>query len=159
LATIRYDINTLRSTDTGSALGKIWIEFGERSFPSAGWDDFIVFVLDWWRLGIRNVLTGSDEAAIFAFMDDPYELWMRPVEGGYSFTWTFHEKEVASGAEDRPGMRDFVKSYCDCVRVVLEQVEKDPAWRNTYTGSVSQIEDLKAELPGFESLLERFETV
>jgi hypothetical protein len=155
LATIRYDIDTLRATETGSALGQIWIEFGERCIPSARWDDFIVFVLDWWRLAIRNVLTGSQDPAIFAFMDDPYEVWMRPIEGGFSVMTTFHGRETATGNEDHAGMLDLVKTYCECVSVVLQRIEGDQTWRATYAGSVSQIEDLKAELPSFESLLEQ----
>lgn len=156
MAKVRYEIGTLRATDSGSALGQIWIETGERSLPSARWDDFIVFVLDWWRLGIRNLLTGSEEPAIFAFMDDPYELWIRPERKVYFYTWTFHDEEIASGRDDRAGMLDLVTSYLDCVRAVLAQIEKDKAWRKTYDGSEPQIEDLRAELPKFEALLEQF---
>ena len=157
MATIRYNLETLRATDTGSALGQIWFDIGGRSFPSSQWDDFIIFVLDWWRLGIRNVLTGADDDAIFAFMDDPYELWMRPMAGGYSFTCKYHDEEIASGNEDHAGMRDLAQSYYDCVGAVLERIEEDSDWRTTYLGSVPQIEDLKAELPRFERLLAEFE--
>ena len=159
MAIIRIDIETLRATETGSALGQIWIDFENLSLPCPRWDDFIVFVLDWWRRGIENILTQSDEPAIFAFMEDMHEITITPVGGGLQYVSLFHDEENASGIEDGTGLRDFLQSYCDVVRAVLNRIENEGGWQNTYDGSLSQIEDLRAALPRFESLLGRFETV
>ena len=156
MAKIRSDIETLRATDTGSALGQIWIEFSDRALPCPQWDNFIVFVLDWWRWGIRNILTGAKEPGIFAFMDDPYEITVTPVPGGLDYICTFHEKEHASGNEQGEGVTELLTSYCAVVRAVIERVEQDPDWRKTYDGCLSQLENLKTELPRFESLLKNY---
>lgn len=139
MATIHCDVETIRATETGSALGQIWIEFGGQAFPQARWDDFVVFVLDWWRLGIRNLLTGAKGPAVFAFMDDMYEVAVGPVEGGLVCTCKFHDNEIAKVTEDIPGTQEFVKSYCDVVQGVLERVKRDPDWRQTFEGSVPQV--------------------
>ena len=156
MAIIRFDINTLRPTDTGSALGQIWIEFAERAIPGPRWDDFIVFVLDFWRRGIQDTLLGAEAPTPFAFMDDPYEFYAVKSAGGFMFRCTFHEEEIFSSFVDDAGMKTFVTSYFEAVRAVTERIMQDPQWRQTYSGSAGTLDDIMAAQPGLELLLAKY---
>lgn len=156
MAVIRFDINSVRPTDTGSALGQIWIEFSGRSIPSPRWNDFIVFVLDWWRRGIEDILNGAEAPIPFAFMDDPYEIYAIKSGGGFMFHCIFNDKEIFSSFESDAGMRAFVDSYFTVVSAVIQRIEQEPRWRQTYLGSAPTLDDIKAAQPRLESLLIKY---
>lgn len=156
MAIIRFDINSLRPAESTSALGQIWIEFAERAIPCRGWDDFVVFVLDFWRRGIQDTLLGAEAPTPFAFMDDPYEFYAVKSAGGFMFHCTFHDEEIFSSFEDEAGMKAFVISYFEVVRAVTERIMKDPQWRQTYAGSAGTLDDIMADLPRLESLLANY---
>ena len=156
MAIIRFDINTLRPTDTGSALGQIWIEFAGRAIPGPRWDDFIVFVLDWWRRGIQDILTGAEALTPFGFMDDPYACYAVRSAGRVMFRCTWHDEEIFSSFEDEAGMKAFVMSYFEVVRAVIERIIQDPQWRQTYSGSAGTLDDIMAAQPGLELLLANY---
>lgn len=153
MAVIRFDVNTLRPTETGSALGQIWLELGSRAIPSPRWDDFIVFILDWWRRGIQDILTGKQMPTPFAFMEGQYEYSVARTDTGFVFRCAYQQSEIYSLLEDNAGMREFVNSYFAVVKEVLERIEQDTQWRITYLGSSETLDQIKAAQPHMEMLL------
>jgi hypothetical protein len=156
VAAIRFDIETFRNSGSGSAFGQIWLELAGQALPCPKWDDFIVFVLDWWRRGIDQVLARSDQVAYFAFMDGIYYFSVGRSADSYEFRLFQDDIEVTSGLEDKAGVKEFLTSYCVLVRAILDRTQQDGDWRRTYAESLPELDDLKADLARFESLIEDF---
>jgi hypothetical protein len=152
MALIRFNIDTIRPNG-GSALGQIWFELPGRAIPGPRWDDFIVFVLDFWRRGIQDILNGAEAPTPFAFMDDPYEMYAVKSGAGFVFRCTFHDEEIFSGFMDEAGMKEFVASYFVAVRAVIARITQEPNWRETYDGTAGTLDDIIAAQPGLEALL------
>jgi hypothetical protein len=69
-----FDPATLRQGAMGSITGVIYYDFGAgRQFPEAGWNDFVVVILNWWIEALQQVTAGS-EPVRFCFMDGPYRM-------------------------------------------------------------------------------------
>jgi hypothetical protein len=156
VAAIRFDIDTLRPAESTSALGQIWFELPGRAIPCPRWDDFIVFVLDWWRRGIEDILMGAEAPTQFAFMDGSYDIYAVKSGAGFMFRCTFRDEEIFSSFVDAAGMKEFVESYFAAVQAVIERTEQDPNWRQNYQGSAGTLDDIKAALPRLEALLANF---
>jgi hypothetical protein len=156
MALIRFHIDTLRPADSTSALGQIWLELPGRAIPCPGWDDFIVFVLDFWRRGIEDILTGAAAPTPFAFMEDMHEFYAVKSAGGFMFHCTFHGEEYFSAFIDEEGMKEFLTSYFVVVRAVIERTKQDPLWRQNYNGSAETLDDIIAAQSRLESLLENY---
>ena len=59
-----------RVAEGQSVVGPIWLQLGDRSFPSEGWRDFVAVILGWW---LRNVVLLADSVVEVEnrFMDGP----------------------------------------------------------------------------------------
>jgi hypothetical protein len=156
MALIRFDINTVRPTDTGSALGQIWLELPGRAIPCPRWDDFIVFVLDWWRRGIEDILKGEAAPTQFAFMDGSYDVYAVKSGAGFMFRSTFRDEEIFSGLVDEVGIKEFVASYFAVVRAVTERITREPQWRRNYSGSAGTLDDIIEAQPRLDALLAKY---
>lgn len=156
MAAIRFDINTLRPTDTGSAMGQIWFELPGRALPCPRWDDFIVFVIDWWRRGIEDIIKGEAAPTQFAFMDGSYDVYVMKSGAGFVFRGTFRDEEIFSSFVDEAGMKEFVTSYFIAIRAVIEHTTHDPQWRKTYNGSAGTLDDIIAAQPRLETMLANY---
>jgi hypothetical protein len=156
MAVIRFDIDSLRAPDGGSALGQIWLEFSGRAIPCPRWDDFIVFVLDWWRRGIEDILMGADVTTPFAFMDSEYDFHAVKSAGGFTFRCYYQQEEIFSGFEDQAGTKEFVASYFAVVRAVTERITQDPKWRQTYSGSAGTLDLIIEAQPRLDLLMAKY---
>jgi hypothetical protein len=77
---ILFDPNTLQQSKMGSVTGVVYFEFNpDLQFPTAGWNDFVVVVANWWRVALEQISEGQAEAD-FRFMDGPY--WITAVSQG-----------------------------------------------------------------------------
>ena len=157
MAVIRFNIDPGCPTYTDSALGQIWFEFGPRALPCPRWVDFIVFVLDWWRRGIQDIMAGAEVPTQFSFMDDPYDIYAVKSGIGYMFRCTFNDEEIFAGFVDDAGMRELVASYFVAVRAIIQNSVQDPQWRETNSGAAGVLDDLIAAQPGMEALLASYE--
>lgn len=156
MAAIRFNINSVRPLEGGSALGQIWFELPGRSLPCPRWDDFIVFVLDWWRRGIEDILMGVAAPTQFAFMDGSYDIYAVKSGAGFMFRCTFRDEEIFSSFVDEIGMKEFVASYFAVVRAVTERIAQDPQWRDTYRGSAGVLDDIIEAQPRLDLLLANY---
>lgn len=77
---IVFDPATLHQSRMGAITGDVHFDFGpERTFPSAGWSDFVVVVGSWWLAAVEEVAQERSEKELF-FMDGPY--WIKLVPQG-----------------------------------------------------------------------------
>jgi hypothetical protein len=80
---IDVDIVTDRATvskgASGAITGVVAIRLGEVCFPEGRWNDFIVVVLGWWARQAAALRAG--DPARLVFMDGPYSVVARPVNG------------------------------------------------------------------------------
>jgi hypothetical protein len=61
--------------------GTIWLRLGDVDFPEAGWNDFVVLILDAWVAALLQLLRGESEHAIVHFMEGPHEVHLMPDAG------------------------------------------------------------------------------
>jgi hypothetical protein len=93
---IVFDPHTLHQSKKGSITGVVYFDFGDRQFPTAGWNDFVVVIAGWWL----SELDRSDwnrAGATLRFMDGPY--WISAATNE-SADVTLHCVEDRRDAED-----------------------------------------------------------
>ena len=73
------DRATLSKGAQGAITGVVAIRLGDVCFPESRWNDFIVVVLGWWARQAAALLAG--DPARLDFMDGPYSVVARPVDG------------------------------------------------------------------------------
>jgi hypothetical protein len=77
---IFFDPSTLIQSKMGSVTGVIYFDFGSgRKFPSEGWNDFVVVILNWWMAAVQKIVQRGEKAEL-RFMDGPY--WISAVPQG-----------------------------------------------------------------------------
>lgn len=56
----------------GSVTGVLYFDFGEELlFPSIGWSDFVIVIVNWWLVALEQLLQGCKQVEL-RFMDGPY---------------------------------------------------------------------------------------
>jgi hypothetical protein len=61
--------------------GVVYFDFGgTRQFPVAGWNDFIIVVVNWWLAALERISQGAIETEL-RFMDGPYRIVIVAQEG------------------------------------------------------------------------------
>jgi hypothetical protein len=73
------DRATVSRSTSGAITGVVAIRVGDVCFPEGRWNDFIVVVLGWWAR--QAAALGSGDPARLDFMDGPYSVVARPVNG------------------------------------------------------------------------------
>ena len=58
----------------GQITGKIYFQFGEKTFPESDWNDFVVVMLCWWLKAVIQMIDGIKENAELLFMDGPFSV-------------------------------------------------------------------------------------
>jgi hypothetical protein len=89
------DANRLECRNS-SVTCPIWIEVGDYAFPSKGWDDFPLALLDGW---IDSASSG-DKAMTFYFMDGPFRYNISPRPGSLDVIFYERDKEIARSTVD-----------------------------------------------------------
>jgi hypothetical protein len=74
--TLRFE-----GTTEKQVYGVIFVKSGDVSFPDAHWTDFIVTILGWWANTLKTFDFKTKETATLRFMDGPFEIRLRPVDG------------------------------------------------------------------------------
>jgi hypothetical protein len=76
LECLQFSVDTFPSTFAKSAqglvTGEISARLGDRAFPDAQWNDFVVVIMSWWLEEMREFLTGIAATVNCRFMDGPY---------------------------------------------------------------------------------------
>ena len=62
---------TLERNKSGSIIGIIYFDFGDKKFPEIGWYDFVDIILSWWLEGLKKILKNFSENEELDFMDGP----------------------------------------------------------------------------------------
>ncbi len=77
---VHVDHETMSGGARGVVTGGLAIRVGDRWFPEAGWNDFVVVVLGWWCREAAALASGVP--VDLRFMDGDCRLAVRPVGGG-----------------------------------------------------------------------------
>lgn len=60
--------------------GVVYFDFGtDRKFPAAGWNDFVIVILNWWFAALGQLSQGEKKVDL-RFMDGPY--WITAIAKG-----------------------------------------------------------------------------
>jgi hypothetical protein len=142
-ARIVVDPSTLRPGRLGPATGAICLSLGQSSFPTAGWNDFVVVVLGWWAEAALQLMRGASDRADVNFIDGPYlvGLWVRsPGEWEVSL--------FEAGHENPPCGRALVSPAClvDSIVMAAEALLAACRERNCWSAEADQLERLQASL-------------
>jgi hypothetical protein len=70
------DQASFKVSHTGPSTGRIWIALDSVVFPAAGWNDFVVVVLEACVSAMLRTLRGYNDVERFFFMEGPYEVEM-----------------------------------------------------------------------------------
>lgn len=90
---IVFDPTTLHQSKAGSITSVIYFDFGGSTFPTVGWNDFVVVIVGWWLAS----LTRSADLSLslqLRFMDGPYWISVSASKGS---------RVLLRCVEDRPG--------------------------------------------------------
>jgi hypothetical protein len=67
-------IETLERNKSGSIIGVIYFDFGDKKFPEIGWYDFVDIILSWWLESLKKILKNFSEKEELLFMDGPLQI-------------------------------------------------------------------------------------
>jgi hypothetical protein len=121
------DVSTLRAGRRGPATAGIWLAVGERVFPEAGWNDFVVVILERWGHATTRLLTGASNRETIHFMDGPFEAHVAVFPGSVLEFITV-ERGARADAPTRTPSRIFVDSLISAAEAVLRACREQSCW-------------------------------
>jgi hypothetical protein len=135
-ARLVVDPSSLLLRASGPATGDIVLILGSVVFPIAGWNDFVIVILDAWISALVRLVRDTSESERVHFMEGPYAVDITRLENG-AFRLCAIERPNRKRAlvEVRP--LPVVESSITAAEAVL-QVCRDAAYRSR------DVEQLKA---------------
>jgi len=107
-ARLIVDPSTILLRTSAPARGDIALEVRGVVFPAAGWNDFVVVILEAWLTALVRLMRHASDAERVHFMDGPYAVDMTRLATG----------AIQVRALDRP---DCVRSVADVMPVALAE--------------------------------------
>jgi len=138
-ARLVVDAKTLRAGSVSPATGAVWIAWDGVAFPSEGWDDFVVVILDAWASALLNLLRSRSEREEVHFMEGPYSVDVTRASESV-FQVCAIERRRGLHASVAADARILVQSVIAAVESVLA------ACRAAHIGS-AEVDRLSAALP------------
>jgi hypothetical protein len=71
-ARLVVDASSVAPRSSGPATGDITLMVGSVAFPIAGWNDFVVVILEAWLAALVRLVRGTSEQERVHFMEGPY---------------------------------------------------------------------------------------
>jgi hypothetical protein len=81
-AHLLVDVTSIRVRPSGPATGDIELVMGSTRFPGAGWNDFVIVVLDAWVTALLRLVRRQPDAERVHFMEGPYVVKMSRLDSG-----------------------------------------------------------------------------
>lgn len=95
-ARLIVDTETFHPGGVGPATGGIWLDATSVVFPLAGWNDFVVVIVEAWAASLLRLLGGSSDREVVHFMDGPYRVELTAASKGEVTLRAIHnEREIA----------------------------------------------------------------
>src|SRR6185503_736015 len=147
LALTQFSVDTFPETfarsTRGLVTGKISARLGDKSFPEAHWNDFVVVIIGWWLHEILKILTGTAASGHCRFMDGPY--W-------FAIEVQSNDTVVVRCMEERQGTKCVLEALCT----------RDSVLRSMLSAAASVIRKCQEESwfsSDLESLVSAYETL
>jgi hypothetical protein len=77
---IKINPNSFCGGSSGNLIGNIWLEVGDKVFPSENWSDFPVIIVGWWLENFLSITPNKSGSEVFMFMDGPFQFNLESFE-------------------------------------------------------------------------------
>jgi hypothetical protein len=74
---VRIAEDSIELTNLRVVTGVVFLDSGLVKFPEPDWNDYIVVILGWWLVALRNIVEGRMERVELRFMDGPFWVLIR----------------------------------------------------------------------------------
>lgn len=74
---VRIAEDSIEHTSSRIVTGVVFFDFGEIKFPESEWNDYVVVILSWWLVALRDIVEGRVDTVELRFMDGPFWVSVR----------------------------------------------------------------------------------
>ncbi len=121
-----------------SITGRISIRVGNRYFPEKDWNDFPIFILNWWATEVNDFLLESKKEIDLLFMDGPFGVRLTKENGTSKIRFVVKDVEEDVAVMDTDELKkELLMSIRHTLSLCLEKCEVE-GWQTDDTQKLSE---------------------